>query len=174
MATFVHLTAESNARGIRRAGLRAHPTAPGLPDGVYALPTTPEFAVSHQWLRELKVGGQRTVVAVYFRLPGAERVYVGHYGGPHRETTAADAAALLFRLAREHAGRDGGGALGYEVIVPRAIRPAEVHRVRRPPQDVGWRHAPQARALNACPCPVCIPPGTINARRKRARLESDE
>ena len=173
MATFVHLTADGNARGIRRAGIRTSPGPSGLPNGVFALPTTPEFAISHQWLRELKTGGQRSIVAVYFRLPDDEPVFVGHYGGPHREMTAADATALLFQMAREHAGRDGGGALGYEVLVPRAILPAEIHRVRRPPQDVGWRHAPQARTLFPCPCPVCITPGTIRARRKREELETD-
>ena len=71
MTTFVHLTAERNVRGIRRAGLRAAPTRPDLPEGVYALPTGPEFALSHQWLREMKWSGQRTIWAVYFRLPDA-------------------------------------------------------------------------------------------------------
>lgn len=172
MTTFVHLTPESNVRAIRRAGLRTAPTRVELPPGVYALPTGPEFAVSHQWLRELKWRGERAVWAVYFRLPDTEPVWMGHYGGPHRRLSAGEAAALFFAQAHD-VGSGGESRLGYEVIVPRAITPEEIHRVRRPPQVVGWRHAPQAhtKAL-VCPCLFCIPSGSIRGRRKRTRIQA--
>lgn len=64
MTTFVHMTPEANLRAIRRVGLRAAPTRVGGRDGVYAIPTGPEFAVSHQWLRETKWRGERAVRAV--------------------------------------------------------------------------------------------------------------
>ena len=60
MPLFVHLTPEKQAKRIRRAGIRGCP-------GVYCLPVGPDYYVSHQWLRELKRRGQRTIVGVYFQ-----------------------------------------------------------------------------------------------------------
>lgn len=53
-----------------------------------------------------------------------------------------------------------GSRLGLEVIVPRGIAPAEIHRISRPPQDLGWRHSPQARSL--------LPGGLMKLRRSHA------
>ncbi|HZO73118.1 MAG TPA: hypothetical protein VFB60_13025 [Ktedonobacteraceae bacterium] len=36
-------------------------------------------------------------------------------------------------------------------------------------QVVGWRYLPGARQRAWCTCPVCISPGEINSRRKRAQ-----
>jgi hypothetical protein len=168
MATFVHLAAERDLRSIRRSGLRPGPARGHLPSGVYALPTTPSFAVSHQWLRELKRGGQRTFWGVYFRVHDEEPVWVGHYNGAHREMRAGDAAGLLFRLAQD------GGAEGYEVVVPRPVAPEEIHRVRLLPQVVGWRYVPGAHGTRPCGCPVCRQPGTFGARAIRERYEAEE
>jgi hypothetical protein len=172
MATFVHLTPEQNLRAIRRSGLRPGPARPDLPAGVYALPTGPEFALSHQWLREMKWSGQRTIWAVYFRLPDEEPVWMGHYGGPHNEVTAGEAAALFFQAAQEKAaGIDH--RLGYEAVVPRRVEPDEIHRIRRPPQDLGWRHSPDAHTRPlTCDCPFCVPTGSIRGALKRERLRA--
>ena len=40
-----------------------------------------------QWLRELKRGGVKTFVGVYFKLDSTEKVYAGRYNEPHRQIT---------------------------------------------------------------------------------------
>src|SRR5262245_53459588 len=51
MAMFVHLAPESRIALIRRNGIRRLRRAVGnLPGGVYAVPVTRNFYVSHQWL----------------------------------------------------------------------------------------------------------------------------
>jgi hypothetical protein len=155
VALFVHLAAEKDVPGIRRAGLRF----PKYRGGVYALPVLPNFFTSHQWLRELKRRGTRTIVAVYFRIPDTEPVLVGRYNREHVALTAGEAAAWVMRAP---------DALGMQVIVPRPIGGQEIHRVRRLPQNVGWRYQPGARAYcrdNAI-SPLVFP-GEIKARRRR-------
>jgi hypothetical protein len=121
------------------------------------MPVTPDFYLSHQWLRELKRGGQRTICGVYFRIPDDESVWVGHYNRNQRALSAAEAVDLIMTSE---------AAEGYEVLVPRAIAPGEIQRVRTLPQVVGWRYQPGAHELSTCMCVVCNPPGTINSRRK--------
>ena len=166
MAQFVHLTSEKNAAAIRRSGIKARDLGADLGCGVYAMPVVPDFSVSHQWLRELKRGGQRTICGVYFRIPDEQPVHVGHYASPPREMSAAEAVGVV--MAQE-------SAEGYEVTVPRRIEATEVFRVRHLPQVVGWRYAPGVRGMwSGCGCPVCVPPGGINARKKRERWEAEE
>jgi hypothetical protein len=160
MATFVHLTPERNVDGVLRAGIRPGPTRWRVPDGVYAMPTTPSFVVSHQWLRELKRGGQRTIWGVYFRVPNDQPVWAGHYNQKLTRMPAGEAAALLFRA---------DPALGYEVIIPRGIAPGEIHRVRPLPQLVGWRYFPGAHGRRPCACEMCLR-GEYGGRRTLERL----
>jgi hypothetical protein len=91
---FVHLTPHRNLPSIRRGGI-----APLRHSGVYALPVTRNFYVSHQWLRELRRAGGGTIFGVYFRIPDDEPVEVGHYNTPHVTMSAAEAAALLMQAA---------------------------------------------------------------------------
>jgi hypothetical protein len=52
---FVHLAEESRTANIRRNGISRRRKPQGeFPGGVFALPVTRNFYVSHQWLRELK------------------------------------------------------------------------------------------------------------------------
>src|SRR5215469_4511792 len=84
MATFVHLTSAKHLRRILRAGIK--PEATGLGStGVFALPVTPNYVVSHQWARELRKWGRGRISAIYFRVPDEELVKVGHYNRPHEE-----------------------------------------------------------------------------------------
>jgi hypothetical protein len=76
--------------------------------------------------------------------------------------TAAEAAGLIMRVE---------DARGYEVIVPRAITPAEIKRTRGVPQVVGWRYQPDAHGRPPCGCPVCLAPGTYGAAGIRARYD---
>jgi hypothetical protein len=83
----------------------------------------PSYVSSQQWSRELKRGGQRTIVAVDFRIPDTSPVLVGHYAQPARQVTAAQAAGLI---AAQPDPR------GYQLLVPRPITRQERHRVRHP------------------------------------------
>jgi hypothetical protein len=56
MPLLVHLTPEKYVARIVRNGIRTG-------RGVYCLPVLPSYYVSHQWLRELKRRGQRTILA---------------------------------------------------------------------------------------------------------------
>src|SRR5579871_465899 len=94
MTMFVHLAPESQVARIRRVGIgRLRKGVGERPGGVFAVPVTRSFFISHQWLRELKRRGQGAIAGVYFRIPDDESVWVGHYGQAHREMTAAGAAA---------------------------------------------------------------------------------
>src|SRR5262245_18854196 len=161
MATFVHLTPEKHTRRILRSGIKAAETAHGF-RGVFAMPVLPNFYLSHQWLRELKRQGQRTLCGVYFRLPDAEPVWIGHYNKPHVSMTAAEAIALLLKA---------NTAEGFEVIIPRNIEAHEIQRVRHLPRTLGWRYYPGAHGHRPCTCPICLGRGEIKSRRLRAKYE---
>ena len=188
MPVFVHLTSQGNISSIRRGGITPRKRTV-RPRGVYAMPVTRNFYVSHQWLRELKRLGGGTVVGVYFRIPDDESVEVGHYNSLHRRMTAAEAAALL--LAAEGRNpvverqQDGvskdvrsGQALpaspeGYEVIVPRKIERAEILRVKLLPQVVGWRYKPGANGTPPCAC-LCCERGVYGIGKLLRRVEEAE
>lgn len=163
MALLVHLTPEQRIRRILRGGIKASPGPQGT-SGVYCVPILPSYTVSHQWLRELKRGGRRTILAVDFRVPDATPVLVGHYAQPARQLTAAQAVALI---AQQPDPR------GYQILVPRPIARRELHRVRFVSQVVGWRYQPDAHGRPPCPCPVCLPPGSFKAGQLRRRLDPE-
>jgi hypothetical protein len=163
MTLFVHLTAAKNIRSVRRAGIRAQSrNHDGLP-GLFCLPVLPSYQLTHQWARELKRGGQRTLTAVDFRVPDDEPVFVGHYGRAHAELSSAAAAALIAECE---------DARGYEVFVPRAITAKEIHRVRSVNRVTGWRYKPDAHGMFPCPCPLCLQPGQFGVAKIRQAAES--
>lgn len=126
------------------------------------MPVTKDFYVSHQWLRELKRSGQRTIFGVYFRIPDEQPVMVGHYNQAHLLLTASEAVGLIFNLPN---------AEGYEIIIPRRIEADEIHSIKSLPQVLGWRYYPQAKGRKPCGCPVCQPRGEIKSRRIREAYE---
>lgn len=144
MAAFVHLTTVSNLTRIRRGGIR---TAKGAP-GVYAMPVLPDFQRSHQWLRELRRwNGGRSVVAVYFRVPGDTPAVFGRYNREHSEGTADEAVAAL--MALEDAG-------GFESAILRDVTTDEITSIRHLPQLTGWRYFPEAKGRKPfCTCEYC-------------------
>jgi hypothetical protein len=162
---FVHLAPESRRARIRRNGICGLRRPWGaFPGGVFAVPVTQSFYVSHQWLRELRRSNAGPIIGVYFRIPDQERVWVGHYGQAHRRMTAAEAvAAFLTTESRE----------GWEVIIPRRIDGAEIHKVRRLPQVVGWRYYPGSHGKKPCGCEFCQR-GQYGAQRLRAWYEQAE
>lgn len=164
MAMFVHLAPESRAALIRRNGIRRLRKAFGeCPGGVFAVPVVRNFSVSHQWLRELKRNNAGTTVGVYFRIPDATNVWIGHYGQSHRKMTAAESVAEF----------DGASdRMGCEVVIPRRIEASEIHKIRRLPQVIGWRYSPGSKGQRPCPCPYCTR-GEYGARSIRTRLDDN-
>ncbi|HEX6747500.1 MAG TPA: hypothetical protein VF092_09455 [Longimicrobium sp.] len=188
MPVFVHLTSQRNLASIRRGGIGRRKRRLG-PRGVYALPVTRNFYVSHQWLRELKRSGGGTIVGVYFRIPDDEVVEVGHYGRGHVSMTAAEAVALMLEAekrdpvtAREQdlqskavqrGRRLPSSPEGYEVVIPRVVEPAEIIRVKALPQVVGWRYRPRANGRPPCTC-ICCERGTYGVGKLLRRVEEAE
>jgi hypothetical protein len=125
------------------------------------MPVLPSYTLSYQWARELRRGGQRAVVAVHFRIRDDEPVTVGHYGREPRRTSAAEAIAVIRAIDDPR---------GYEIFLPRAVTPTELHRVRGVSRMTGWRYRPDAHGTRPCTCPVCLLPGEYGAADLRARF----
>jgi hypothetical protein len=130
MVIFVHLTPERNVDGILRHGITRLRRQGDHPRGIFAMPAARSFYVSHQWLGELKERGHLSVAGLYFRVPGSEPVWVGHYLRSHGQTTAAQASELFIAEHRPE---------GFEVIIPRAIRAEEIYRIHHLAQVRAWR-----------------------------------
>lgn len=170
MPRFIHLAPEPLTGRIRRNGIQptrvgdwlARNGVPELDRLVWAFPVTPSFAVSHQWLRELKREGVRTLVAVVFRIADDEPVLARHYREAPRRMTATQAAGLILAQTEP---------LGYEVMVPRRIHPGEIVAIRHVSQKLGWRTIPGGRMSFVCSCPVCVPAGTVKSARRRAQFD---
>ena len=160
MALLVHLTQEKNVNRILRNGIAPARKRMNSPRGVFAMPVTRNFYVSHQWLRELKRRGRGPVVAVYFRVPDDLVVWIGHYNRGRQQMSAAEALGFIARQEN---------AEGYEVIIPERITRSQVHRIKQLPQIVGWRYYPGAHGKQPCGCPVCRR-GDYGARRIREKF----
>ncbi|WP_189712587.1 HEAT repeat domain-containing protein [Streptomyces phaeofaciens] len=163
---FVHLTSAADAQRVRRSGIRAASRGQGGARGVYCFPVLPSHTLTHQWLRELaRFGSRGGLVAVHVRLDDAQEMLVGHYRDRARDAqvtvTAAEAVRRISALEDPR---------GWEVFVPRAIRPREIHRIRTAPQVAGWRYLPGAHGTRPCTCYGCAVRGGHGARRLRERL----
>ena len=165
MAQFVHLAPDKYRDSIRRNGIkprRLHSwIADDVAQGVFAMPVTDNFYVSHQWLRELKRRGQRTILGFYLRIPDGQPVLIGHYSQHHRHVTAAEAVGEVF---------DAEQTEGFEVVIPRKVAPHEIFRINALPQVVGWRYYPQAKGRKPCGCPFCTK-GDIKSKKIRKAYE---
>ncbi len=163
MAMLVHIADARHAERIRRAGIV--PSRWRVPErrGVYASPVLPNYFLSHQWARELKRRGMRTLVGIHFRVSDRELVLVGHYGNPPASMTASRAVRLIM---------DAADARGYEIVVPRKIEAKEIHAIRGISRVVGWRYYPAAHGKYVCGCPACAK-GGIKSRRLRAAFENE-
>ncbi|MFE7951705.1 HEAT repeat domain-containing protein [Streptomyces sp. NPDC057426] len=166
MAMFVHVTSAANAPRIRRSGIRAASHGQGDARGVYCFPVLPSYTLTHQWLRELaRFGSRGGLVAVHVRLDDDEDVRVGRYADRARNAqSTVPAAQAVRRIAALDDPR------GWEVFVPRAIRPREVHRIHTAPQVAGWRYQPDAHGTRPCTCFGCRVRGGYGARRLRERI----
>jgi hypothetical protein len=161
----LHLTCAKLQSRILRADIRPEVKRFRSP-GVFAMPLTPKYVVSHQWARELRKWGRGSILAVYFRVPDDEPVMVGHYSRLHAEMTAAQAVAAIMRLGAE--------ALSSEVIIPCGIPPEAIIRTPLISSQIGWRHFPGAHGRRPCGCPACVARGQYKSRRLRKVLERDQ
>ena len=166
VAMFVHLAPLSRVAVIRRNGIRrVRRPLDSFPGGIFAVPVTRNFYVSHQWLRELKRRIEGPIVGIYFRIPDGERVWVGHYNQHHRRMSASEAVGA-FMSAED--------AQGWEVVIPRRIEASEIHRTRQLSQVVGWRFSPSSKGKPPfCACKFCTR-GEYGSRRLRDRLGGED
>lgn len=154
MVSFIHIADKKDEQAILRAGIRAMKRRSG-PRGVYAMPVVPNFTTTHQWARELKRRGARTLTCVQFRIPGDELVLVGKYNGEKLEMTASEALGAILNHT---------DPMGLEVIVPRKVTASEITRTYLAPRIVGWRYYPAAKGKPPCHCKYCNR-GEIRASR---------
>jgi hypothetical protein len=155
MALFIHIADKNDEASIVKNGIRASKRKTG-PRGVYAVPVIPSYTTNHQWSRELKRGGVRTLICVQFRIPDDEFVLAGKYDGEKLEMSASAAAGAF--LAHTD-------PMGLEVIVPRRIMPKEIARTYPAPRLTGWRYYPDAKGRKPfCHCKFCNR-GEIRAQR---------
>jgi len=159
---FVHIGDARSRASFVRGGIRLPRARPGRPRGVFAMPVLEDYFASHQWLRELKRGGARTLIGVYFRVPDREAVLVGHYRRDHAPMTAAKAARLIM---------EAPDARGYQIVIPRKIEADEIQAIRAVHRVVGWRYYPEAKGQKPCGCPACTR-GDIRSKRLREAYEA--
>src|SRR5690349_21561568 len=160
MPTLVHITDEKNSARIKRSGI-----ALGKPRrAIFFMPVVQDHFISHQWLRELRRSGARTLVGVYFRLSPDEVVWAGRYNEPHRQVPLGLAIRELNSLA---------DPLGFEIFIDRKIAASAITRIRHLPQKIGWRYQPHAHGTRPCGCPVCLPRGSIKSRSIRERYDPE-
>jgi hypothetical protein len=160
----VHLMPAKHVERVRRAGLAARSAGRAGGRGVYLMPVLASFTLTHQWAREVRRWHPGPVVAVDIRINDDEPVWVGHYG-KHPASVSASEAAGLIRSQRD--------PRGFEVFLPRAVGAREIRRVRRIPQFVGWRYAPDSHGRRPCACPMCLASGTYGAAAVRRRFPTD-
>lgn len=155
MISFLHIADKKAEASIVKNGLRAARRKTG-PRGVYAVPVVPSYATTHQWARELKRRGVRTLICVQFRIPNDESVLVGKYNGERLQMTASEAAGAVLNHT---------DPMGLEVIIPRRIMPKEITRTYLAPRITGWRYYPAAKGKSPfCNCKFCNR-GEIRAKR---------
>jgi hypothetical protein len=158
MPILVHLADEKDTAKILQGGIKLGKYG----NGVYCMPVLPDFYITHQWLRELKRAGVKTLVGVYFRLASTEMVYAGQYGKFHKYIPLGQAIKEIIALP---------DALGYELIVDRKIEPPEIIKIKHLPQTIGWRYMPDSHGKRPCNCEYCLR-GTIKGNRTKKRFDS--
>lgn len=159
MPIFVHIAPANMVAHIRRAGIKRGSR------GVFCMPMLADYYSTHQWARELKRRGHRTMLAISFWLDDGEPVSVGAYNTPHQTMSACEAVKTLMEAENR---------LGYEVIVPRAIGAREIRSVRSVPHVLGWRFYPAAHGKPTfCLCDWCSR-GEIKRQRNKRYQEKRE
>lgn len=157
MPTLVHLADEREAASIRRNGIKIGKNR----QGIYCMPVLQSFYLSHQWLRELKRGGAKTFVGVYFKVNSKTKVFAGRYNNEHKQIELGQAIREIQTIE---------DPLGYEIIIDRKIEAKEIEKIKSLPQNIGWRYKPGANKQRPCSCEYCIK-STMKAKRIREKYE---
>jgi hypothetical protein len=156
MPQFIHLADSKAISRIERNGIATSRARIEGGRGVYCTPVCRDFFRTHQWLRELKRTGVKSIHAVQFFIPAAELVWVGRYNADHIKVKASEAV----RIFEEH--NDG---LGLEILIPQRVSSSSIRRIYVPEQIIGWRYYPEAKGKPPfCGCRFCNR-GSINASR---------
>ncbi len=145
MATLIHITRRENEKSIKNSGIKLNNY-----NVIYFMPHTPDFLISHQWMRELKRFGIKNHMAVDFKLPNEELVWMGNYHSAHRQLPLGEAIGEFMKAEDK---------FGYEFFIQRKIEPKEIKKFRYIPKPMGWRYEPNAHGKPPCPCPMCIQRG---------------
>ena len=146
MASFVHLADEKDGKLIEKNGIKSIKMN-GRRRGVYCTPVLKDFSITHQWSRELKRRGMKSLICVQFRVSDDERVTVGKYNGDKILMTAAEAVKAV---------SDHVDPMGLEVIFNRKILSKEIMRIYPAPRIAGWRFRPDAKGKKPfCFCQYC-------------------
>jgi len=142
MAQFVHITDAKRKSSIQRSGIKKDRDA----KGVFCMPVLKDHLVTHQWMRDLRRFRKVPKIAVQFRVPDKETVYVGRYDDEKTSVSATKASEIVSRHK---------APFGLEVVIPRKIFPKEIMKFYTPPKIVGWRYWPEAKGHKPCPCYIC-------------------
>ena len=166
MPQFVHLADDRDIASIQRSGIKAQELYGHDGKWVFATPVLQNYYQSHQWLRELKRRGIKTISAVQFRMADDTPVKVGRYNEAHLDVTAAEAVRLFM---------DHSDGLGLEVLIPGLIPPKAITRIYTPDQIVGWRYYPESHSdgRRPCGCSYCQR-GQIKNRKLREAYEDEQ
>ena len=155
MVSFIHIADKNDESAILRNGIKLG-NRRAVVRGVFAIPVVPNFATTHQWSRELKRWGARTLICVQFKIPDEDPVLVGTYNGEKLAMTAAEALGAVLKHT---------DPMGLEVIIPRKITAREITRTYLAPRVSGWRYHPAAKGKPPfCRCKWCNR-GEIRAKR---------
>lgn len=160
MPTLVHLADERETSSIKKNGIKIGKHR----QGIFCMPVLTNFYLSHQWLRELKRGGVKTFVGVYFKMDSKTKVYAGRYNQDHRHIELGEAIKEIQTIE---------DPLGYEIILDRKIEAKEIDKIRSLPQNIGWRYKPRANGLKPCGCNYCIK-SSIKGNRIRQKYDPKE
>lgn len=158
MPTLVHLADERDSKKILNAGIKVRKNG----QGVYCMPVLPDFYVTHQWLRELKRFGAKSIVGVYFKIDSSELVYAGKFSEPHKHISLGEAIKEIMSLK---------DPLGYELIIDRKIEAKEIIKIKPLPHNVGWRYLPGSNGTIPCTCEFCLR-SRIKGKRMKESVES--
>jgi len=169
MPLFVHIAPEPKLKVILRNGIApthwtpdpaAHPEADRV---VWVFPVLQSHTLTHSWARELKRWGRTTLAAITVRLRDDEMVFARHYRDRPLAMTAGEAVGII-RAVEDPSG--------FEVMVPRRVRPGEIVRARVLDRTFGWRYAPhfKGKPLPSCDCPMCLPRGEVKAAVQREQI----
>lgn len=154
MASFVHITDEKKRKLIEKNGIKKSKR------GVFCMPVTKDFSITHQWSRELKRGGARALICVQFRVSDDDVVLVGIFNGGKIKMTAAEAVGTIAAHT---------APMGLEVVFERKILPKEITRIYAAPKLTGWRYYPAAKGKQPfCFCRYCNR-GEIRSQRLISR-----